>query len=402
MQDKIRMGVIGLGRISSLHLPAYKPQSNINAELVAVCDVNKKRMKEVAKEFNLDESKCYENYEDLLKDNTVDAVEILTPHNLHCEQTVKAAQAGKHISLQKVPAMTLSEMDKMINAAKENKVRLRVFENFRFYDPYLKAMELIKQGVIGEVERVDYRMLGGLTLSQWKVPLSAWKWRISEKANYKSPTIWDDGYHKHSIIAKFLGKPVTSVLAWQGVYRIKGVIKIDTPCVIVYSCKEKSHYGTWNVSQHDFVPMNSPYYGCDEFMDVTGTQGMIMVPGCTGCYYDACIDGGIKSGVHWVGKDGVWKSDCSMNTDWAQSFINCSRAFVEGLRNDQEIELTGKEARYILQIALAMMTSVRNNFRLVKLNEITDGIVKGPSYNYELDKETELENENITKIGTDQ
>ncbi|MBD3353726.1 MAG: hypothetical protein GF364_19735 [Candidatus Lokiarchaeota archaeon] len=401
MADKIKVGVIGLGRISSLHLPAYKPESNINAELVSICDSSRKKRKNIAAEYHIDSNHVYKDYKDLLSDNTIDAVEILTPHHLHHEMTIQAAKSGKHISLQKVPAMTLSEMDDMINVTKSNDVKFRVFENFRFYEPYMKTMELIQNGVIGEVDRVDYSMLGGISLlGSWSVPLMAWKWRISEKSNYRSPNVWDDGYHKHSIIAWFLPDKIESVLAWQGAYRIKGVIPVDTPTVIIYSCKNKSKYGVWNISMHDHVPMKNKYYGCDEFVKVVGSKGLIMIPGCTGSLYEGCEDGGIKEGVHWVGKNGVWKSDLNVDTDWASSFLNCSRAFIEGIRNDTEIPLIPEEARYILKIGLAILSSVRNGFREVKLKEIKDGIIKGHNYIEPSVGETE-DIEKDTKISKD-
>jgi len=377
MADKIKIGIIGLGRISKLHLAAYKPENNLNAELVAICDTNKTKCELVAREYNIDSSKIYTHYKDLLNDNSIDAVEILTPHHLHYKMTIDAANAHKSISLQKVPAMTLSEMDEMIKITKENDVKFRIFENFRFYDPYIKAFELIEKGTIGKVDRVDYRMYGGIkTLNQWHVPLSAWKWRISEKSNYKSPNIWDDGYHKHSIIAKFLGEEIESVLAWQGKQKLYGVINLDTPSVIIYSCKTKYRYATWNTSIHDFVPMNNKYYGCDEIVDITGSEGQIIVAGCTGSFYSNCNAGGLKAGVHWISKDGKWHSITNIETDWAKSFINCSRAFVEGLRNDAEnIELNPDEARYILKIGLAIISSIRNNFREINLKEIKDGVL---------------------------
>ena len=80
MSDKIKVGIIGLGRISTLHLPAYKPENNLDAELVAVCDKNKKRAQEVAKEYNVEN--IYTNHKDLLANSNVDAVEILTPHQI--------------------------------------------------------------------------------------------------------------------------------------------------------------------------------------------------------------------------------------------------------------------------------------------------------------------------------
>jgi len=235
-------------------------------------------------------------------------------------------------------------------------------------------MELINKGIIGKTERVDYRMWSGLSaLSEWKVPLSSWKWRFSEEGNYKSPTLFDDGYHKHSIIAQFLGEPIESVLAWQGVTKIQGVIKHDTPAVVVYSCKNKSHYGTWNTSLHKFLPMESDYYACDEYVEIVGEKGIIYVPGCTGSFFESCRDSAPgQAGVHWVDENGEWYSKIDMDTDWASSFINCSREFIEGIKEDREIELNPKEARYILQIGLAIIRSVRNNYQEIKINDIRD------------------------------
>ncbi|MHA1202759.1 MAG: hypothetical protein ACTSQ4_09575 [Candidatus Heimdallarchaeaceae archaeon] len=63
-----------------------------------------------------------------------------------------------------------------------------------------------------------------------------------------------------------------------------------------------------------------------------------------------------------------------MKTDWMSSFVNCSREFIEGIREDREIELNPKEARYILKIGLAIIRSVRNSFKEIKIK----GIVNAP------------------------
>ncbi|WP_457557468.1 Gfo/Idh/MocA family protein [Candidatus Harpocratesius sp.] len=380
MVDKIKIGIIGLGRISSLHLEAYREKYGLNAELVAICDKNKKRLKKISNEFNIPEEKCYTDFEDLLKLNQVDAVEILLPHNLHEKVTIAAAKARKHISLQKVPAMTLSQMDHMTNVARENKIKFRVFENFRFHEPYMKAMKMINDGIIGETTRIDYRMYAGYqTLGGWEVPIKSNLWRLTEKANYKSPTIFDDGYHKHSVISWMLKEPIESIIAWVGKYQIKlgGLptpIFWDSPSNITYICKNKSHYATWSQNVQDFFPMHTDYYNCDEYMDIIGEKGAIFIPGCTGSWFKACEAGPGKEGVHWCTEDGKWHSDTSMNSNWQQSFINCSQHFIESIREDKTPQLTPEDARYILQIALAAVKSSREHYREVKLKEIEDGI----------------------------
>lgn len=372
MTDKIKVGIVGLGRISTLHLEAYETKYGFNAEIVAICDKNKKRLETVSKHYEIDYT--YTDYEKFLTNSEIEAVEILTPHEYHAKQTILAAESGKHISLQKVPALSLSDMDKMIKVTKENEVKFRIFENFRFYPPYQFAMELINNGIIGKTERVDYRLWGGLSaLSEWKVPLSTWKWRFTEKGNYKSPTLFDDGYHKHSIIAQFLGEPIESVLAWQGDFKIQYVIKYDTPAVVIYSCKNKSHYATWNASIHKFFPMESDYYACDEYVEIVGEKGIIYIPGCTGNFFESCGSSAPgQAGVHWVDEEGNRHSNTELDTEWMTSFLNCSKEFIDGIREEREIELNPYEARYILQIDLAIIRSVRNKFQEIKVKDITD------------------------------
>ena len=77
----------------------------------------------------------FADYHELLALSEVDLVEILLPHHLHCQATLDAAAAGKHISLQKPMALTVAEADGMVAAAQAAGVIFKVFENFIFYPP---------------------------------------------------------------------------------------------------------------------------------------------------------------------------------------------------------------------------------------------------------------------------
>jgi len=151
------------------------------------------------------------------------------------------------------------------------------------------------------------------------------------------------------------------------------VVKHDSPAVVIYSCKNKSHYATWNTSLHNFLPMESDYYACDEYVEIVGEKGVIFIPGCTGSFFESCGDSAPgQAGVHWVDETGEWHSKTDMETNWRSSFMSCSKEFIDGIREDREIELTPKEARYILQIGLAIIRSARNNFRETKIKSIRD------------------------------
>ena len=106
-----------------------------------------------------------------------------------------------------------------------------------------------------------------------------------------------------------------------------------------------------------------------------GTKGGIFIPGCTGNFFTKCTDAGPgQAGIHWVDETGEWHKDVEIDTDWQTSFTNCSQAFIEGIRNNQKnIQMDPATARYILQIDLAVISSVRQNFKEIKLKDVKDG-----------------------------
>jgi predicted dehydrogenase len=236
-------------------------------------------------------------------------------------------------------------------------------------------MQLIEKDVIGDVVAVNYRMWSSVKADQWKVPLMTWYWRIQEKHNYKMPMIFDDGYHKHSVIHMFFkGNKIKSVQAWKGAYRIYKIIKVDSPAMIIYKVSNKK-YGTWNTSIAHRLPIKSNYYGCDEYVEIQGDKGIIFVNGCTGNMFEGCECGGPGGpGVYWIDENGDWKNDCTMKTDWKYGFINSTKHFIKCIKEDLDPILNGQDAREILQIDLAIIKSIRSGNTDVKVNSIKNGV----------------------------
>ncbi|MHA1730895.1 MAG: Gfo/Idh/MocA family protein [Promethearchaeota archaeon] len=408
MPRKIGVALVGCGNISLLHTRGYRDFPE--ADVVALCDLNPKRAKKLREEAGLPASTgIYGSAEECFRDPGVDLVEVLTPHAFHEEPAILAAEAGKHVSVQKPPAMTLSSYDRMVAAARKAGVRFRVYENFRYHPPYQKAFDLVRSGVIGEVESVHVRMwesvktLGEYRGSKKRFPLSTLRWKIKEEHNYKAPTLFDDGYHKHSVVQGFLGdgkawkaEPVTAVRAWCGWQRLFKAVKIDSPAVVVYETRRPHKYGTWNVNMAKAIPFHSSYFACDESLEVTGTRGIIISPGCTGDLFAGCACGGPGApGVYWFSRDdtpggtgtsgaafegaGTWKSDCSMVTDWKYSFVECTRHLASLLARDEWFDdadprpLGPERGRQVLRINLAMVRSLRTDGAQAKLGDVRDG-----------------------------
>src|SRR5262249_22283406 len=122
MSETIRFGIIGSGRISRPHLRSLAEIEG--AEAVALADVNEQTLNERAEEFGV--PRRYRDWNDLLKDDAVQAVTICLPHNLHARAALDAAHHRKHILTEKPMCLSLEECDRMIAAAEQNGVLLMV------------------------------------------------------------------------------------------------------------------------------------------------------------------------------------------------------------------------------------------------------------------------------------
>jgi predicted dehydrogenase len=94
--------------------------------------------------------RCHANWRDLVRDPEIDAVYVATPVHLHAEQTIAAADAGKHVLCEKPMAMNAAECDRMIAACRARGVRLGIAYYRRFYPVVMRARELLASGAIGE------------------------------------------------------------------------------------------------------------------------------------------------------------------------------------------------------------------------------------------------------------
>ena len=129
MSKKLRIGVIGAGRIGKLHsnnLVSRVP----NAELVAVSDVYEPAAKELAEKLNI--PNYYSDYKKILEDPTIDAVFICSSTDTHSPISIEAAQAGKHIFCEKPIDHDLDKIKAVLEEVKKAGVKYQVGFNRRF------------------------------------------------------------------------------------------------------------------------------------------------------------------------------------------------------------------------------------------------------------------------------
>lgn len=357
--NPIRAAIVGCGRISDLHQMGYRGRQD--ARIVAVCDTNKAQAKKKAREWGVE--KIYTDYRQVLEDKEIDLVELLTPHHLHCSMTVQAAQAGKHISVQKPMALSAAEADEMIAAADKAGVMLRVYENFVYYAPAVRARQMIEAGEIGDIRAIRLHVSTGTADTSWDVPLSAWLWRFNEKQCGGGPLVFDHGYHLFSV-AYFLGGPVERVYAWidrTPVSQAAGLVHIDAPAVIMFQYKSSRCYGVLDIEHTPKMRIRSLYYADDDRIEIIGEKGILFINRYTAKTVDLP--------ELMLFKDGKTTPIPVEGVEWHDSFIAATQDCVEKLKAGQQPRLDGPTGREVLKFSLAALQSAASR-REVRPEEV--------------------------------
>jgi predicted dehydrogenase len=355
----IRVAIVGCGRISDLHQMGYRGRED--AKIVAVCDTNKGHARDKAREWGVE--KIYTDYAQVLNDKDVDVVELLTPHHLHCSMTVQAAEAGKHVSVQKPMALTAAEANKMIAAVNKAGVRLRVYETFVYYAPAMRAKQMIEAGEIGDVRAIRMHVNSGTGDTSWKVPLSAWLWRFNEKQCGGGPLVFDHGYHLFSL-GYYLGGPVEKVYAWIDHTPVKeagGIVKIDAPAMIMFKYKSAHCYGQLDIEHTPKMRIYSDYYADDDRIEVIGEKGILFI----NRYTTKTVD----LPELMLFKDGKTTPVPVEGVEWHDSFIATTHDFIEKLKTGGQPRLDGPTGKAVLQFTLAALQSAATG-REVRPDEI--------------------------------
>ena len=149
MAKKLKAGIIGVGGISAVHYAGYV-QSGA-AEVYALCDIKPDVLKKRSEEYKVPMERCFRDHRDLLKLKEIDAVSVCTPNRAHCEITINALKAGKHVLCEKPMAMDPAEAKRMVAtaAARKKKLQIGLMQRFRQDAGFIQS--LVQDGTLGKV-----------------------------------------------------------------------------------------------------------------------------------------------------------------------------------------------------------------------------------------------------------
>lgn len=146
--NTLKWGLVGCGDIARKRIAPALRDLPI-AEFVSVSRSQAELAKAFAAEFGA--RKWFADWRDQIADDEIDAVYLATPVNVHAEQTIAAAEAGKHVLCEKPMALTVNDCDDMIAACKANNVKLGIAYYRRFYPVVIRAKQIIESGELGKV-----------------------------------------------------------------------------------------------------------------------------------------------------------------------------------------------------------------------------------------------------------
>ncbi|MCB1173454.1 MAG: Gfo/Idh/MocA family oxidoreductase [Leptospiraceae bacterium] len=335
MKPKINIALVGAGRIADVHYPGYI--NNSRARLYAVCDSDEALARRRQKEWRCKRS--FTDYQQLLADPDLDAVEILTPQHLHLPMVEAAARAGKHIAVQKPMTTSLPLADRMIRACREAGVVFKVTDNYLFYPPLQKARELIQSGRIGEPSGVRIKLISG-GKGGWPIPPAAWQWRLAEKEQGRGLQTFDHGHHLWTTAWYLLGD-FYKVKAW--IDYADGII--DCPATVIWRYAVSKAHGVCEFQHSPELRIPSQYYANDEWMEITGTRGILFIHRCTGEIH--------QGPVLSVFDDQGMQSYDQIPSDWVEGFKGSLMNFVDAIEGRADPLLTGAAGRHILSFSLA-------------------------------------------------
>ncbi len=347
---RMKVGIVGAGSIADLHARGYEKDSR--AEIVAVCDRDEDRAIQRALDWGA--RAYYTEYAEMLKDERLDAVEILTPHYLHADQIIDALKTGLHVSVERPIALSMEEANRVVQMAESSDRVLQVYEPCLFYKPLLDARNLIDSGEIGTPTAIRLSMtIGKGDSGLWDFQATDDEnalWRFDPEFSGGSPMLYDVGYQTFCI-ALFLIGNVEKVEVWRSDTEVRDGLKLDAPTAAMWKHFQQDCYGTMTFNYAPERRMRTDHHPLEALITVEGTRGDIhVIRSSDPTQLEAPVE---------LRRDNRKVDYGQRNTAFEDSFVRATQNFIGACRGEDDPLLGLGEARQLLLLTLAYLESSR-------------------------------------------
>lgn len=344
MQKKIRVCLIGCGRAGMIHARSYMGGVS-GAVLAALCDPSADTLKAAAEETGV--TKLYHDWHDVMKDEEIDAVIVVTPTQFHHDVVISAASAGKHVFCEKPMASTEAECDEMIAACAANRVKLQLGFMRRFDRSFRRGKEMLDAGTVGDVTLIKSNTYG---------PSEPKEWMYDVRRNYGP--IGEVNSHDFDTLRWYAGSEVKMIHAvghnFRSPEKARQYPEYYDTCTVMLEF-ENGVLGMITGAQY-------VRYGYDSRVEILGTQGIIKV----GSQH--------ANSAETVTADRVIRSD-SMDS-WRTLFIDAYRAedqaFIDCIREDTEPPVSGTDGKMALVLVNEGLRSILEHRPIILKNGLPE------------------------------
>lgn len=344
MPGQVRMCLVGAGRSAKVHansLVSHLP----DARLVAIVDVQPENLNDLGDAYGIEGR--YASLEEALQGEKFDAVVITTPTFTHKQLATLAAQAGKHIFLEKPMALTIGECEAIIRAARENHVLLQLGFMRRFDPDFTAAHKRIQAGEIGRPMLVK-----SLTHGPGLPP--PWAWDLKSSNGMLAEVNSHDWDCVRWLMGSNYERVYTEAANFKGAARGVDVDNFyDTALVNI----RFENGGLGSIS--GVCPCD---YGYDARVEIVGEKGIIQIGDLKGKSLVVCTDRdtGLVTPIYRT-----WPE----RFEWA--YIREMEHFVDCIRQEKEPVVGGEDGKWAVAGVLAGNKSFLEG-RAIYLNEILD------------------------------
>ena len=326
---KLRVGIIGCGRISVMHILSILQSEK--AELVACCDIKKWRADEVEKKYG---AKVYTSYKEMLNCEQLDAVHICLPHYLHSRVACYAFEKGINVLTEKPMDIDLISAENAVNKAKEKSVLYGVISQCRYNNSAQLVKKALESGRLGKI--ISARSTLTWTRSDSYYEESDWKGTWDKEGG---GVVIDQAIHSIDLVNWMVDCEIESVSCSMA-NRGHKLIKVEDSAEGLITYENGVKYG--------FYCMNN--YGCDEPIEIRlyCEKGKV-----TFGYDDAYIEynNGLKEEAHQENNTTEYEN---CKDYWGFQHAKQIDQFYKACLGEEELEISGEEAlkthRLIMEI----------------------------------------------------
>lgn len=338
----IRIGVAGSGFMGRTHVDAARRLDC--TRIVAVTGGS--RAAQLAGDYEIDHE---DSLDTLLQRDDIDALVIATPHYLHTEEAMAAAEAGKHVLVEKPLATSLEDCDRLITAFRDRGLTLSVGYHQRFRETNRKTRELIHSGAVGPVRCIQMSALFDAEAMRNDAGFGGnWGWWTDPRS---IGHLLNSGPHNVDLCRWWLDSELHSVAAHSGTFREENPNENTTMALLSFS---NGAMGTfWSSSV-----LPSPGFPGEGFrFRIMGDEGIIDLD---------------PFGKLQLGRDDEWKtvyeqpavghddSNAAFSMNRMAAYCNQMRAFVHTIRGTPGGEGTAVDGRAGVAAVLGMLAAARD------------------------------------------